>query len=580
MRGALTKIVGTALILSVILFFSCKKKNHTNHTPLVPLAPLGPASGQINIAYPFSTSTYDPDENSVSYQFDWGSNDTSAWSNYVASGVSITMSKKWSDTGNYTVRARAKDNKDALSEWSNGSNINIILYSRPNNPPDIPSKPDGPESGIPDTIYSFATSTDDPENDFVSYQFDWGNEDTSAWSDIVSTGYEVTMFKSWSEIGTYSVKVRAKDTLGAISDWSDPCSIAIVIKWRYKTNSDIYSSPAISDDGIIYFASDDYYLYALYPNGSLKWRYYVGNHDSYSSPAVGPDGTIYFGTYTSLFLAINPDGTLKWQYSVASGITPSPAVGPDGIIYFSSYDGFLYALNPDSTLKWRSTVGDVFRSAVSIGADTTIYFNDANHLYALNPDSTLKWLYPADGIQNPTINLTDDFLLSSPSIDADGTIYCSLSDEYFYAINPDGTLKWSYQLGSLVHSSPTIDQDGTIYIGTNDDNLYALNSDGSLKWQYKARSYIYSSPAIVSDGTICFGSGDYLYGMNSDGSLKWCYEFSRRIRSSPTIGLDGTIYFGSGDDFFYAIYGTGQLANTSWPKYRHDLRNSGSFNGK
>jgi outer membrane protein assembly factor BamB len=578
MRGTFKKIIGLALILSAILFFSCKRKNHT---PLVPLTPLGPASGDTGITYHFSTSTYDPDEDSISYQFDWDDGDTSAWSDLVPDGVSYMMYKSWSAIGNYMVRARAKDNKDAISDWSNGQSIDIVLYTPPNNSPDIPSKPNGPESGIPDTIYSFTTSTTDPDHDLVSYQFDWSDGDTSNWSDFVASGNSVVMSKSWSAASIYSVKVRAKDTVGAISDWSAPCSIAIVIKWRYKTDGDIYSSPAISVDGIIYFTSDDYYLYAMYPNGSLKWRYYVGIHDSYSSPVIGPDGTIYFGSYTNLFYALNPDGTLKWHYAIASGVLPSPAVGPDSTIYFSSYDGFLYALNPAGNLKWRSGVGDVFRSAVSIDPDRTIYFNDATHLYALNPDSTLKWQYPVDDVQKPIIIKKDDFFISSPSIDDDGTIYCSLSDEYFYAINSDGTLKWRYQFGSVAHSSPTINQDGTIYFGANDKNLYALNSDGSLKWQYKTRSSIYSSPTIGSDGSIYFGSkDDYLYGLNSDGSLKWRYEFVRDIVSSPTIGSDGTIYFGSGDEFFYAIYGTDQLANTPWPKYRHDLRNSGSFNGK
>ncbi len=574
MRGTLTKIIGVSLILSVILFFSCKKKNHT---PMVPLTPLGTANGLIGIAYPFRTSTYDPDEDSVAYQFKWDEEDTSAWSDFVANGVTFTMLKSWSTVGNYTVKARAKDNKDALSDWSNGQSIEIVL----NRPPNIPSKPDGPKNGIPDTIYSFITSTNDPDEDSISFQFDWGNGDTSNWSDFVDNFISVTMSKSWSEPGVYSVKARAKGTFGAISDWSEPCSIAIVIKWRYKTDGNVYSSSAISDDGIIYFTSDDYYLYALYPNGTLKWCYYVGDHNSYSSPVIGPDGTIYFGSYNYFFYAFNPDGTLKWQYSVGGGILPSPAVSPDGTIYFSSYEGFLYALNPDGSLKWRSEVGDVFRSAVSIGADTTIYFNDATHLYALNPDSTFKWQYPADSVQKPTINPTDDYINSSPSIDADGTIYCSLSDGYFYAIYSDGTLKWRYHLGTTARSSPTIGLDGTIYIGTNSDNLFALNSDGTLKWRYGTRSNNYSSPVISSDGAIYFGSNDdYLYVFNSDGTLKWRCEFIRDIRSSPTIGSDGTIYFGSGDDFFYAIYGSGQLANTPWPKYRHDLRNSGSFNGK
>ena len=34
-------------------------------------------------------------------------------------------------------------------------------------------------------------------------------------------------------------------------------------------------------------------------------------------------------------------------------------------------------------------------------------------------------------------------------------------------------------------SSPAIDADGTIYVGSWDTNLYAVNADGSLKWRLK-----------------------------------------------------------------------------------------------
>jgi len=49
------------------------------------------------------------------------------------------------------------------------------------------------------------------------------------------------------------------------------------------------------------------------------------------------------------------------------------------------------------------------------------------------------------------------------------------------------------------------------------------------------------------------------------------------VYSSPAIGSDGTIYVGSGDGHLYAIQGTGGLASTPWPMFRHDLRHSGRF---
>jgi len=49
-----------------------------------------------------------------------------------------------------------------------------------------------------------------------------------------------------------------------------------LIKWTFWTDFGISSSPAIDEDGIIYVSSKDDYLYALYPNGTEKWRLECG----------------------------------------------------------------------------------------------------------------------------------------------------------------------------------------------------------------------------------------------------------------------------------------------------------------
>ena len=127
-------------------------------------------------------------------------------------------------------------------------------------------------------------------------------------------------------------------------------------------------------------------------------------------------------------------------------------------------------------------------------------------------------------------------------------------------------------------TSPAIGSD-TIYVGTYDNHLNALNLDGSLKWSYETGGSVSSSPALGSDCTIYVGSNDnYLYALNQDGSLKWSYETGGYVRSSPAIGNNGTIYIGSKDNNLYAFNGNSSgLAETLWPSFQEDVRNSGHF---
>ena len=126
-------------------------------------------------------------------------------------------------------------------------------------------------------------------------------------------------------------------------------------------------------------------------------------------------------------------------------------------------------------------------------------------------------------------------------------------------------------------SSPAIAADGTVYVGSDDYKLYAINPNGTLKWSYTTGGAIVSSPTIAADGTIYVGSWDSkLYAINPNGTLKWSYVTGNGIDSSPAIGADGTIYVGSEDHKLYAINSSSRgLAPSSWPMFRHDLKHTG-----
>jgi hypothetical protein len=91
-----------------------------NSNPTTPSVPSGPASGFIQIDYSFSSTASDPENDTLQYQYDWGDGVISGWGN-------STQSHAWSSTGNFCVKAQAKDSHDATSAWSNCGYINITL---------------------------------------------------------------------------------------------------------------------------------------------------------------------------------------------------------------------------------------------------------------------------------------------------------------------------------------------------------------------------------------------------------------------------------------------------------------------
>lgn len=185
---------------------------------------------------------------------------------------------------------------------------------------------------------------------------------------------------------------------------------ALVAGWPYATDTILNSSPAIGADGTIYVGTtwegdfgDLYgYLDAINPNGTRKWQVSLGGHANSSSPAIGADGTVYIGTqaaflsfYPALY-AVRPDGSIKWHHDIGLAgdydTMWNLAVDKDGSVYVgcSSNDWMsvsnFYAFDQAGAQKWILPLAGDLISCPAIGANGTVYVGCSdNSLYAFGP---------------------------------------------------------------------------------------------------------------------------------------------------------------------------------------------------
>jgi len=308
---------------------------------------------------------------------------------------------------------------------------------------------------------------------------------------------------------------------------------------RGENDGEVECSAVIDNDEVIYFGTQgsDFSVYAMYPNGTRKWRF-VAAGSIWVSPALADNGDIYCTTWGALnyLQAIANNGTERWRFDQESSSSSSPAIGSDGTIYFGTDGHIIFAVNPDGTEKWRYITGDIVMGSPAIGSDGTIYIGSLDHyLYALRPNGTLCWRFA-----------TGSEIKGSASIAPDGTIYLPSFDGYFYALNPNGSMKWRASTGSSVAAAGVaLVEDGTIYVGT--EILRAYYPNGTLRWSEDVQGDIYGTiPAVSADGTIYVSAGDSLVAVNPDGTEKWRILLSNeQVRSSPSIGPDDRVYVGS-----------------------------------
>ena len=282
------------------------------------------------------------------------------------------------------------------------------------------------------------------------------------------------------------------------------------IRWRRATGDLVWSSPALGPGGVVYAGSDDDHLYALdVRDGTVRWQFTAGPcrnavgvgpeaaRCDVDGVTVAPDGTL--SASADGLYALRPDGTLKWKFSPGTTHCAStPAVGPDGLIYVGCQDDALYALAPDGTKRWELRSGDDVDSSPAVAPDGTIYVGSDDHkLYALAPGGAVKWAVTTGGA-----------VRSSPALAADGTVYVGSFDGALYAVRPNGVVAWTYRTADRVLSSPLVDAAGNILIGSEDDRLYALAPDGKLLWSLLLDGDVDATPALGADGTIYVGADD------------------------------------------------------------------------
>jgi hypothetical protein len=84
----------------------------------------------------------------------------------------------------------------------------------------------GVGSGYVGKSYSFTGYTTDPNRDQIFYTFDWGDGSTSQ-TNLVNSGTSARISHTWSQAGTYPVRVMATDGNEVVSPWSTTKNVRI-----------------------------------------------------------------------------------------------------------------------------------------------------------------------------------------------------------------------------------------------------------------------------------------------------------------------------------------------------------------
>ena len=374
-----------------------------------------------------------------------------------------------------------------------------------------------------------------------------------------------------------------------------------LVKWRFQADSPyILQRPAVGADGTVVIHDSSGNVYALRPDGSLKWIFTTRVFAA-GPPSIGLDGTVYVAD-SSTITAIKPNGSLKWTFTEppgGQGVIAGPTVGPDGNIYAVTDIGGLgaLALSPAGRLLWSNTGDPVMAEQGQLGVEMSfgpshpggavdqfyVTFDDfgsseRDHMYAFRLTTGAQvWTIPLFMTKDTSGMMQQQ----RPIVGPDGTVFLSASvptggNWSLNAFDPaNGALLRSYfPSPGLGMSVPTVGTDGTVYFGQSLSYLQGV-TDFIPKWTFFDGS-ILSYPVVSPANDIVFSGGAPNYGMpgfvrafsTSSGQLLWSLDLgvenggNQNMQSIPRFTPDGsTVYFGTSITgstfcFLYAVDAT------------------------
>lgn len=473
----------------------------------------------------------------------------------------------------------------------------------PKKAPARPEKPKGRAQVAISSPAAYSSVTTDPNQDSVRYVFDWGDglADTTALLPSDETAFAA---HAWASLDAFAVRVRAQDSKGHWSGWSEALSVSVTI--NHPPDAPLRPSHTGVDSvgKAIAFTTS-----ATDPDGdSVRIRYFFSEGQvSVYGPRMASgeshtDSVTYSQNGWKVVYAVATDGTdtsdwsapdsifinspnvapyppvIVMDYTPARGIADGPAYRfyasardqyGDSLYYrwyFDGTDSVTSGMSPssiDNFVEWTPT-GDTHSYAVAVRVfDQTGRTNDtlATMTFKTVAEGEMIWARPGEFVASPAIG---------PAAwrgHARTGIVCGGTDGYLYVVD-------AYQSSVIgqtsvvepddYNSSVTIGAGGTRYVGNENGWFYAIGPDDSVNWQFgDGLNGMTSTAALGSDGSIyCGGEDQRIHKLIDNGSSRtvaWSYVLRQEMSSSPAIGPDGTIYCCDYDGYAYALNDDGTL---------------------
>lgn len=370
---------------------------------------------------------------------------------------------------------------------------------------------------------------------------------------------------------------------------------------RTKVNSVRFSPPVIGHNDLAYYGDESNCdLVSVNKDGEINIvNDYSPPRDItrcyFASKAINKDGSIF-----PYVLAVANDGGEDFPAAVVTdingqiksesdlsysslGTAEDILIGPENSIYYVNSNMFPYhltSIKSDGTVNW-GTNSNLSATAHAIDKDGSLFVSNGDRIqkYSSGDGSILfSYTYFDKGSPSGTANLINgnkNFLIGS-----NNKLYFTLSDNPYFNVLNSKLVSLDTQTGELENYNCDIDKLG--FIGKN-GYIYGFVSE-----PYDPSGNLYNKSAFLK---ACDSEGENAWQFPLDRNYEFglLFHWDRTV-NNYVIDEDGTLYIISvpetlggnqipqtSKEYTITAFLTDSqgLADTPWPKFRHDNQNTG-----